>query len=88
MPTAIHRILVIEDDPNSRAMVLDGFGVIGQDTDDLRFRAHTYQGTVGMRTGTALEHIAHVAEDLGLKAVGLMIEPRRASTDIRTVLES
>jgi len=58
--------------PATLGMVLDGFGVIGQDTDDLRFRAHTYQGTVGMRTGTALEHIAHVAEDLGLKAVGLM----------------
>jgi len=58
--------------PATLGMVLDGFGVTGQSTDDLRFRAHTYQGTVGMRTGTALDHIAHVAEDLGLKAVGLM----------------
>jgi hypothetical protein len=52
-------------------MVLDGFGVPGQATDDLRFRAHTYQGTVGMRTGTALEHIAHVAEDFELSTYGL-----------------
>jgi hypothetical protein len=58
--------------PAALGMVLDGFGVTGQDTDDLRFRAHTYQGTVGMRTGTALQHVAHVAEDLGLSAVGLM----------------
>ena len=58
--------------PATLGMVLDGFGVTGQSTDDLRFRAHTYQGTVGMRTGTALDHIAHVAEDLGLRAVGLL----------------
>jgi len=57
--------------PASLGMVLDGFGLVGQGTDDLRFRAHTYQGTVGMRTGTALEHIAHVAEDLGLTTYGL-----------------
>src|SRR3954471_4655927 len=40
--------------PATLGMLLDGFGMTGQDTDDLRFRAHTYQGTVGMRTGTAL----------------------------------
>jgi len=57
--------------PATLGMLLDGFGVAGQTTDDLRFRAHTYQGTVGMRTGTALEHVAHVAEDLGLSARGL-----------------
>ena len=57
--------------PAVLGMVLDGFGVAGQATDDLRFRAHTYQGTVGKRTGTALEHIAHVAEDFGLAARGL-----------------
>src|SRR5205085_9382495 len=44
--------------PATLGMLLDGFGVTGQATDDLRFRAHTYQGTVGMRTGTALEHVA------------------------------
>ncbi len=52
-------------------MVLDAYGATGQATDDLRFRAHTYQGTVGMRTGTALEHIAHVAEDFGVETHGL-----------------
>jgi hypothetical protein len=57
--------------PAVLGMVLDGFGVTGQDTDDLRYRAHTYQGTVGMRTGTALDHVAHVGEDLGLSTVGL-----------------
>lgn len=57
--------------PAILGMVLDGFGIAGQATDDLRFRAHTYQGTVGMRTGTALEHLAHVAEDFGLPTYGL-----------------
>ena len=57
--------------PAILGMILDGFGVSGQATDDLRFRAHTYQGTVGMRTGTALEHIAHVAEDFGVPTFGL-----------------
>jgi hypothetical protein len=57
--------------PAALGMVLDGFGVVGQATDDLRFRSHTYQGTVGRRTGTALQHIAHVAEDFGLSARGL-----------------
>jgi hypothetical protein len=52
-------------------MLLDGYGIEGHETDDLRVRAHTYQGTVGMRTGTGLEHVAHVAEDLGLTAHGL-----------------
>jgi hypothetical protein len=55
-------------------MVLDAFGIVGQATDDLRFRSHTYQGTVGMRTGTALQHIAHVAEDFGVPAIGLYNE--------------
>src|SRR6478672_8307728 len=57
--------------PAALGMVLDGFGIRGQATDDLRFRSHTYQGTVGARTGTALQHIAHVAEDFGLSTVGL-----------------
>jgi hypothetical protein len=57
--------------PAILGMILDGFGLSGQSTDDLRFRAHTYQGTVGMRTGTALDHIAHVAEDFGVRAHGL-----------------
>ena len=57
--------------PAALGMILDGFGVMDQATDDLRFRAHTYQGTVGMRTGTGLEHVAHVAEDLGVGTRGL-----------------
>jgi hypothetical protein len=57
--------------PAVLGMILDGFGVGGQETDDLRFRSHTYQGTVGVRTGTALEHIAHVAEDFGVQTYGL-----------------
>jgi hypothetical protein len=58
--------------PATLGMLLDGYGPPGQTTDDLRFRAHTYQGTVGMRTGTALEHVAHVAEDFGLTTRDLM----------------
>ena len=57
--------------PATLGMVLDAFGVVGQATDDLRFRSHSYQGTVGIRTGTALQHIAHVAEDFGIPTVGL-----------------
>jgi hypothetical protein len=57
--------------PATLGMLLDGFGIPDQSTDDLRLRAHTYQGTVGMRTGTGLDHVAHVAEDLGLRAHGL-----------------
>ncbi|MCC7370007.1 MAG: C39 family peptidase [Chloroflexi bacterium] len=52
--------------PATLGMLLDGYGISGQETDDLRLRMHTYQGTVGMRTGTGLEHVAHVAEDCGL----------------------
>jgi hypothetical protein len=57
--------------PATLGMIFDAFGVVDQATDDLRFRAHTYQGTVGMRTGTGLEHVAHVAEDFGVRAQGL-----------------
>lgn len=57
--------------PAGLGMVLDAYGAVGQATDDLRFRSHTYQGTVGMRTGTALQHLAHVAEDFGIPTAGL-----------------
>jgi len=57
--------------PATLGMILDGFGVTGQTTDDLRLRAHTYQGTVGWRTGTGLQHVAHVAEDFGIGTQGL-----------------
>ena len=63
--------------PAILGMVLDGFGVMGQATDDLRFRSHSYQGAVGMRSGTALQHIVRVAEDLGITTVGLYEEGDR-----------
>jgi hypothetical protein len=57
--------------PASLGMILDGFGIADQATDDLRIRAHTYQGTLGMRTGTGLDHVARVGEDLGIRTHGL-----------------
>lgn len=57
--------------PATLGMLLDGFGIGGHETDDLRLQMHTYQGTVGMRTGTGLEHVARVAEDLGVRTHGL-----------------
>jgi hypothetical protein len=66
--------------PATLGMILDGFGIGDQATDDLRIRAHTYQGTLGMRTGTGLDHVAHVGEDLGVTAHGLY----RADGSFRT----
>jgi hypothetical protein len=60
--------------PAALGMVLDAYGFLGQATDDLRFRSHTYQGTVGSRTGTALQHIVQVAHDLGIPTTGLYQE--------------
>jgi hypothetical protein len=57
--------------PATLGMLLDGFGLGGRETDDLRLQMHTYQGTVGMRTGIGLEHVAHVAEDHGVGTHGL-----------------
>ncbi len=56
--------------PASLGMVLDGFG-IDKSTYDLRYRSHTYQGTWGSHTGTALENLARVAEDFGVSTRGL-----------------
>jgi hypothetical protein len=57
--------------PAVLGMVLDDYG-IDQDTLDLRRMTHTYQGTwPAVRVGTALQHIAHVAEDFGLTSHGL-----------------
>jgi peptidase C39-like protein len=57
--------------PAVLGMVLDDYG-IDQDTLELRRLTHTYQGTwPAVRVGTALQHIAHVAEDFGLSASGL-----------------
>jgi hypothetical protein len=57
--------------PATLGMILDGFGIADASTDDLRVQAHTYQGTLGMRTGTGLDHVAHVGEDHGITAHGL-----------------
>ena len=42
---------------------------------DLRLLTHTYQGTVGARTGTALQHMARVGQDFGLTPDGLYEGP-------------
>ena len=56
--------------PAALAMVLETYG-ISEGNDDLRFLSHTYQGTAGRRGGTALQHLAHVAEDYGIATAGL-----------------
>lgn len=57
--------------PAVLGMALAAYGV-DFDTLDLRRLTHTYQGTwPAVRVGTALQHIAHVAEDLGLPTRGL-----------------
>jgi len=60
--------------PAALGMVLDAFGM-ARGNADLRFLTHTYQGTVGARTGIALQHVAHVAADLGLEPRGLYQRP-------------
>jgi len=60
--------------PAALGMILDAFGV-ARGNSDLRFLTHTYQGTVGARTGTALQHMARVAADLGLEPRGLYQRP-------------
>lgn len=57
--------------PAALGMVLDAFGISGATNDDLRYATHAYQGTLGRRGGTALQHMARVAEDHGLVALGL-----------------
>ena len=57
--------------PAVLGMALADYG-IDKDTLELRRLTHTYQGTwPAVRVGTALQHIAHVAEDLGLATYGL-----------------
>jgi hypothetical protein len=57
--------------PAVLGMALAAYGV-DADTLDLRRLTHTYQGTwPAVRVGTALQHMAHVAEDLGLSSYGL-----------------
>src|SRR5207249_7100052 len=60
--------------PATLGMVLDAFGM-AHDNAELRLETHTYQGTVGARTGTALQHMAHVAADYGLEPIGLYQRP-------------
>src|SRR5919199_1256103 len=57
--------------PAVLGMALAAYG-LEEDTLDLRRLSHTYQGTwPAVRVGTALQHIAHVAEDFGLTSHGL-----------------
>ena len=60
--------------PATLSMVLGAFGM-DYGNSELRFLTHTYQGTVGARTGTALQHMAHVAADYGLEPIGLYQRP-------------
>ena len=57
--------------PAVLGMALADYGV-DEDTLALRQLTHTYQGTwPAVRVGTALQHIAHAAEDFGLATFGL-----------------
>jgi Peptidase_C39 like family len=57
--------------PAVLGMALAAYG-IERETLELRELTHTYQGTwPAVRVGTALQHMAHVAEDFGLRASGL-----------------
>jgi hypothetical protein len=56
--------------PAALGMILEAFGT-ALDNDELRFEAHTYQGTAGRRGGTALQHMATVGYDHGLTPAGL-----------------
>jgi ABC-type bacteriocin/lantibiotic exporter with double-glycine peptidase domain len=60
--------------PTSLAMVLEGFGV-DVPTASLRGLANLLQGTYDRETGIALDHLAAIARQAGLRAVG----PRDAS---------
>jgi hypothetical protein len=57
--------------PAVLGMALAAYG-LDEETLDLRRLTHTYQGTwPAVRVGTALQHIARVAEDFGLSTYGL-----------------
>jgi hypothetical protein len=57
--------------PAVLGMALAAYG-LDADTLDLRQLTHTYQGTwPAVRVGTALQHMAHVAQDFGLPSHGL-----------------
>ena len=60
--------------PAALGMILDAYG-LNYSTLDLRQMTHTYQGTWPNRGGTALQHIAHVAEDFSIAVHGLYDVP-------------
>lgn len=60
--------------PAVLGMALASYG-IDRSTLDLREMTHGYQGTwPAVRVGTALQHIAHVADDFGVASSGLFDE--------------
>jgi hypothetical protein len=77
--------------PASLGMVLDAFGIRGATNDDLRYATHEYQGTLGRRGGTALQHMASAGVDHGLTPIGLYNGKDFASwsvDDVRTELRA
>jgi ABC-type bacteriocin/lantibiotic exporter with double-glycine peptidase domain len=60
--------------PAALGMVLDAYGFYFSNL-ALREMTHTYQGTWPNRGGTALQHIARVAEDFGVRAHSLYDVP-------------
>src|ERR671935_18896 len=58
-------------------MILDAYQ-LNYSTLDLRQMTHTYQGTWPNRGGTALQHMAHVAQDFGVAVHGLYDVPDEA----------
>jgi hypothetical protein len=72
--------------PASLAMILEAFG-LQQSVHDLRYRSHSYQGTWGSSTGTALEHLARVSEDFGVPTRGLYDGRRFRSWSIAELRE-
>src|SRR5438270_8340339 len=60
--------------PASLGMILDAYGM-QLDTIELRRLTHTYQGTWPNRGGTALQYMAHVADDFGVPVHGLYDNP-------------
>lgn len=56
--------------PTSLAMVLDAFGVLVP-TDKLRNLANLHQGTYDRESGIALDYLAEIAAEAGLRPLGL-----------------
>ncbi len=71
--------------PAALGMVLDAFGIRGATNDDLRYAVHEYQGTLGRRGGTALQHIASAGADHGLTPIGLYAGKEFASWNVDDV---